>query len=119
MSEIPMVERVARAICMSSNGNPDRIHAFALGEHDIPEWRLDVDEARAAIEAVRNHSFGDSFIIRHGSEPTAVLKGDVPQLILRHLIDLAMAEGPALGEAGGKESLRTAPVALAEEGREP
>lgn len=53
MAETPMVEKVARAICLSSNGNPDRIHPFAMGERDVPEWRLDVDEARAAIQAMR------------------------------------------------------------------
>lgn len=47
-----MVERVARAICASSNRNPDRIHAEAMGEHNVPEWRFSVDEAEAALEAM-------------------------------------------------------------------
>lgn len=48
-----MVERVARAITSSANRNPDRIWPEAMGETNVPEWRFSVDEAEAAIAAMR------------------------------------------------------------------
>jgi hypothetical protein len=71
----------------------------------VLNWESFAEAARAAIEAIRNHTFGDTVVLVNGTDPVATLKGDLPGTILRALIDLAMAEGPAL----------SAP----EEGREP
>jgi len=108
MGETVMVEAVARAMLARIRG----LGVFAPwaidgdDEHALPEdgtlqvlvdGRFDMMEvARAAIDAIRNHSFGDTIVLVNGTDPVATLKGDLPGTILRALIDLAMAEDPAL-----------------------
>jgi hypothetical protein len=49
-----MVERVARALCVRHGNDPDRLYVDRLGHtRDYPWWQSYVDDARAAIEAMR------------------------------------------------------------------
>lgn len=48
MSE--MIERVAKALSIADGNHPD---ACSNDEDEIPAWTLYVDDARAAIEAIK------------------------------------------------------------------
>lgn len=93
-----MIERVARALCVANGEDPDKPSgAFGVW------WKSYRDEARAAIEAMREPT--ESMVSKgtravtlaknaaHGPEPSAVLKGGTV-LAWQIMIDAALSEKP-------------------------
>lgn len=64
MAETPMVERAARAICKAEGIDPDFRDEILSARGGCPQWRYEIDAARAAIGAMRmTHLPGDSMDI--------------------------------------------------------
>lgn len=83
------LERLARAICVDDNRDPDAIHPPGLG---VPQWQHHVRAARAVVAALREPSEamlgnGGVAMTKTWTDPWDELGGDVVEL-------LALPEAP-------------------------